>query len=479
MSESANIAKNSTLTQYLKSLEATCGRENLLKYLGGDYKYSENAPFLSVIMRTQGKRPEALSEVLLSLSGQSDMDFEVLIMGHNLTADGKQSVETIISELPSFMDGKVRLVEVTGGSRTTPLTKGFESANGRYVSILDDDDMVFENWVEAFHELEEDNSGKILHSYCVDQDWRSIENEYGETVLVSVSPFRPNYCCEFDLIKQFSTNYCPTFSLAFPRIAYDLLNIHFDETLTTTEDWDFLMRNALICGVADNPIVTGIYRKWINTENSATLHTEREWKKNYKYIRNKLLSNSVLLPIGDSTKKLLSSQSGSANAGEVKITEFSVLIDDGAGFNEDSFAKLTFKCEDEIWTAEVTNLAKFGEIRRLRIDPIANGSVTVKGLAISATDINGNKVRYRHDKLRTNGLYSKDSIIFSTPDPQCIVNLQDPAKLANLAVNFTIHYDLPINFFRITVFRFCIKKWTRAVLSRARRAASKIKHLIR
>lgn len=477
MTESANTAISSALMSYFDALKNTFGEENLKKYLDGDYKYSENAPFLSVIMRTQGKRPEALGEVLLSLSGQSDMDFEVLVMGHNLTAEGKLSVETIIAELPSFMTGKVRLIEVKGGSRTTPLTKGFEAASGRYVSILDDDDLVFENWVEAFHELEEENSGKILHAYCVDQDWCSVENKYGDTVLVSVSPFRPNYCCDFDLVKQFSTNYCPTFSLAFPRIAYDLLNIHFDETLTTTEDWDFLMRNALVCGVADNPVVTGIYRKWINTENSATLHNENEWKKNYKYIRNKLLSNHVLLPIDDSTKKLLSSQGGSETAGEVKITEFSVLVDDGNGFTEDSFAKLSFKCEDEVWTAEVTNVAKFNEVRRLRIDPIANGSVTVTGLTVNATGANGQKIEYKHDKLRTNGLYSKNSIIFSTPDPQCILNVKNPTKLSNLTVNFTIHYDLPTNFFRFTVFRFCIKKWARATLSRVRRIAAKIKHL--
>ena len=475
MNESAN---NSTLTQYFNALKQTCGEDNLNKYLSGDYKYSENAPFLSVIMRTQGKRPEALGEVLLSLAGQSDMDFEVLVMGHNLTEDGKASVVTIINELPAFMNGKVRLVEVTGGSRTTPLTKGFEAAIGRYVSILDDDDLVFENWVEAFHELEEKNSGKILHTFCVDQDWRSTKNKYGETILVSVSPFRPNYCCEFDLVKQFSTNYCPTFSLAFPRIAYDLLNIHFDETLTTTEDWDFLMRNAIICGVADNPVVTGIYRKWINSENSATLHNEQEWKKNYKYIRKKLLSNSILLPTHESTKNLFSSQVDSSASGEVKITEFSLLVDDGGGFTNDNYAKLTFKCEDEIWTAEVTNLAKFGEIRRLRIDPIANGSVTVKALSINATDIDGQKVDYKHDKLRTNGLYSKDSIIFSTPDPQCVLNLKTPEKLSNLSVNFMIYYDLPTNFFRLTVFSFCIKKWTRSMLSFARRAALKIKRII-
>jgi glycosyltransferase involved in cell wall biosynthesis len=475
MNESAN---NSTLTQYFNTLKGICGEENLKKYLDGDYKYSENAPFLSVIMRTQGKRPEALGEVLLNLAGQSDMDFEVLVMGHNLTEDGKTSVETIINELPPFMDGKVRLIEVIGGSRTTPLTKGFESANGRYVSILDDDDLVFENWVEAFHELEKENSGKILHAFCVDQDWRSMQNDYGETVLVSVSPFRPNYCCEFDMVKQFSTNYCPTFSLAFPRIAYDLLNIHFDETLTTTEDWDFLMRTALICGVADNPVVTGIYRKWINSENSATLHTETEWKKNYKYIRNKLLSNAVLLPANDSAKNLFSSQADSGS-GEIKITEFTVLIDDGRGFTNDNYAKLTFKCDDEIWTAEVTNMAKFGEVRRIRIDPIANGSVTVKGLNVNATDLNGNKVSYRHDKLRTNGLYSKDSIIFSTPDPQCIINFNEPTKLANMSVNFMIHYDLPINFFRLTVFLFCIKKWTRATLSFARRVVLKVKRAIK
>ncbi|MBQ1182840.1 MAG: glycosyltransferase family 2 protein, partial [Clostridia bacterium] len=228
---------SSLVRQYFDGLAEEVGRENLEKFLNGKIKYSENAPFLSVIMRTRGDRPEALSEVLLCLSGQSDLDFEVLIMGHNLSDEGRESVNSIIGNLPDYMDGKVRLVEVTGGNRTTPLSRGFEAAKGRYISILDDDDLVFDNWVEAFHSLEKDNAGKIFHSYCAAQDWKVTENSEGQKILTSISGFRTVYCSPFEMVEQLSVNHCPTFSLAFPSFVYNVLNIRFDESLTTTEDW--------------------------------------------------------------------------------------------------------------------------------------------------------------------------------------------------------------------------------------------------
>ena len=38
-------------------------------------------PFLSVITRTQGRRPDRLREMLLSLAAQTDEDFELLLVG--------------------------------------------------------------------------------------------------------------------------------------------------------------------------------------------------------------------------------------------------------------------------------------------------------------------------------------------------------------------------------------------------------------
>ena len=71
---------------------------------------SEDPPFLSVVTRTQGKRPDMLTETLLSLTGQTNTNFELLIMGHNLTEEQHALVTRIISELPMWMQKKTRLM---------------------------------------------------------------------------------------------------------------------------------------------------------------------------------------------------------------------------------------------------------------------------------------------------------------------------------------------------------------------------------
>ncbi len=452
-----NPTEHSAVNDFLNELYDKYNKENVQRFINGDYNFPNDAPFLSVIMRTQGHRPEALSEVLLSLCGQSDMDFEVLVMGHNLDEEGKISVISIIDNLPDFMSGKVRLVEVIGGNRTIPLSRGFEEAKGRYVSILDDDDLVFEDWVEAFHSIENDNKGKILHTYCVAQDWMNVKNKYDETVLVSVSGFRTIYCTNFELIRQLGQNYCPTFSLAFPSIAYKLLGIHFDETLTTTEDWDFLMRTALICGVADNPTITGIYRIWINAENSATLHNKKEWDKNRKYIQSKFTDTSILIPQKD-TYSVISKSSSDIYSSRLNTNEFTVLLDDGSGFMSHPTISPEFSGENGKWHARINDFKGFEKIKSVRIDPLVSGTMTIKNYSVQIKDLNGNTVFAKINKSRTNGVFMKDSLVFLGDDPQIRYDISSPTKLSSIVFEFEFFYDIPEKFFRGPILRLTFKR---------------------
>ena len=474
MSEIKNHTGNALVRRYYDTLSETVGRENLERFLNGEITYLKDAPFLSVIMRTRGNRPEALAEVLLCLSGQSDLDFEVLIMGHNLDDNGRNTVNGIISELPDYMDGKVRLCEVTGGNRTTPLNEGFKAAKGRYISILDDDDLVFDNWVESFHSLEEGNAGKIFHSYCAAQDWKVSQNADGENILTSISAFKTMYCVPFEMLEQLSTNRCPTFSLAFPSYVYNVLNIHFDETLTTTEDWDFLMRCAFICGVADIPNLTGVYRLWVNAESSATLHSRREWKKNHTYIQDKFKTNAVLIPKEELGGLMYNADSGSQD--NAKIREVMVIADDGTGFGAHKPFKLEFTCENGRWTTKCVNISKVKGIKALRLDPVASGTVTVTDFAAKLVDENGNDVGYTVDKKRTNGVFVKNKIVFMGDDPQIRVDLLGQHDLSLAEFSFEILYDVPENFFRFPIIKYLIKRWAGAVYRRVRAVFRKIKH---
>jgi len=72
------------------------------------------------------------------------------------------------------------------------------------------------------------------------------------------------------------------------------------EELTTTEDWDYLLRTVLVTGVADSPQITSIYRRWSNSESSETVHPRHEWQTNHYRILEKIDRSPLLLPPGSS-----------------------------------------------------------------------------------------------------------------------------------------------------------------------------------
>ena len=86
-----NTEKNA-VKEYIDWLQDRIGKENIEALASGKLSgLDDNAPFLSVVMRTQGKRIEMLREAVLCLWAQTCQDFEVLIMGHNL--DGEARIE--------------------------------------------------------------------------------------------------------------------------------------------------------------------------------------------------------------------------------------------------------------------------------------------------------------------------------------------------------------------------------------------------
>ena len=97
-------------------------------------------PFLSVITRTQGRRPHTLMETLANLAAQTDQDFELLLMAHRVDSAGQASLQAALAALPETARFRRRLISVHGGTRTAPLNAGLDAAAGTYAAVLDDDD---------------------------------------------------------------------------------------------------------------------------------------------------------------------------------------------------------------------------------------------------------------------------------------------------------------------------------------------------
>jgi hypothetical protein len=91
-------------------------------------------------------------------------------------------------------------------------------------------------------------------------------------------------------------------SMAFPAAVFLEDGLRFDESLSTTEDWDFNTRAAMLRGVATTPEVTSIYRWWVNGESSRFTHGSEVWGTNQARIREKFDSQPILLPPGSASR---------------------------------------------------------------------------------------------------------------------------------------------------------------------------------
>ena len=256
----------------------------------------ESRPSISVVIRTQGHRLGQLEEALLCLAAQSFQDFEVLIVGHSLNPDQQIAVEQMLESLPFPFLTKIRFDLVQGGSRAVPLNHSLKVAAGKYFTFLDDDDLVFSNWLQVFYELSLKGAGKILRSQAAVQHYSIADNN--PRISKAESAMDTPYNKEFSLVEHLFENQSPFMTLAFPRGLHDHLGMSFDESLSSTEDWDFLLRASCIVGVENSETVTAVYRKWANLETSSAIKS-REWLSNQAMILGRLNLNPVLLPEGE------------------------------------------------------------------------------------------------------------------------------------------------------------------------------------
>ena len=288
-----NASGFSTVNQFVRLCIAGRRDEQLPYAVPG----SSKRPFLSIITRTQGRRPHTLREVFVCLAGQTDIDFEVLVLGHRLSTTQQLSVERLIDDNPEWLRRKIRMIRIEDGNRTRPLNAGFEQAEGDYIAIVDDDDAPFAHWVETFRDLAVANPGRVLRANALRQDVTTVMVGGKPGLRAMGSPLKM-WQSEFDLFAHFQVNETPPICVAFPRGVFHDLKVRFDETLTTTEDWDYILRTALLVGVASSDKVTGLYRWWITDESSRSVHTTEEWQHNHKTIWMKLDQSVCLMPAG-------------------------------------------------------------------------------------------------------------------------------------------------------------------------------------
>lgn len=258
----------------------------------------DDRPFATVVLRTQGTRENLLRDAFLCLAAQTEQDFELLVIGHDLSAEGRLSVERAIADHGPLFERKIRIIPVDGGERSHPLNVAVGLACGRYLVFFDDDDLVFANWVEEFKLLAARNDGKLLRTIAVEQSIRTSTWNRSEPGFYTVGAVRAVFPERFNIFEHLVMNHSPFMSVAFPIGFFHSLGNEFDETLSVVEDWDCILRAALICGFASAPVVTAIYHKWITGDSSYSLETIQRWEMTERQVVNKIDKMAHVFPPG-------------------------------------------------------------------------------------------------------------------------------------------------------------------------------------
>jgi glycosyltransferase involved in cell wall biosynthesis len=197
-----------------------------------------SAPTLvSIVMRTVGGRPREIRRAIASVATNTWLPLEVVVVYQGADDAQWADLQRLPAEFPAL---PVRLVHNagTGDRRAENLNLGWETAQGRYLGFLDDDDTLKPNHVAQLVRAMQ-SSG---HAWAYAQVVLRKEDEALNMVNES-HPFRRH---AFSLKSLWIENFLPIHSFLIDRVALnEAMRVRpFHEELDRSEDWDFLLRLA-------------------------------------------------------------------------------------------------------------------------------------------------------------------------------------------------------------------------------------------
>jgi len=204
------------------------------------------APAVSAVVRTHN-RPALLEQALVSLANQTYSDFEVLVVN-----DGTLDVQDVLERLDPYVH--LRLADHTAGSgRMAALNSGQNAARGRWITYLDDDDVIYPSHLERLAAALTGGEASVAYSDATRTlCWSDAQRD--EPVLRLACP-----SLDFDMGRLLVDNWIA--SVAFMHAAECSQVIGgFDESLEHFEDWDYLIRLGQACTFRHVPVVTFDYR---------------------------------------------------------------------------------------------------------------------------------------------------------------------------------------------------------------------------
>lgn len=213
-------------------------------------------PRVSVILRTVN-RPRLLQNALNSLSNQTCPHFEVIVVN-----DGGPDITDILDGYNAYLDIQYIRNSFSMG-RTAALNVGVAQANGEWLCFLDDDDIFYPWFMSAMLQA---TDGDIKSNFYYGQHTRVLlDPDDPNTIhaLQSISPF------EYDRKGLLIGNKIPINTWFIKRaIAIEIDG--FDETFTTLEDYDFILRFSERYPLVLVRDIVSEYRFYLSQQNTVS-----------------------------------------------------------------------------------------------------------------------------------------------------------------------------------------------------------------
>jgi glycosyltransferase involved in cell wall biosynthesis len=229
--------------------------ENRVEPLSGE----PFTPLVSVIIPTRD-RPAALERAIRSVLEQTFHDFEVIVVDNGI--EPAQSALTAWSN-----DKRIRYFKLPQeGGRSKNRNHGLESAKGRLIAYLDDDDFFLPDHLETL--VSAMTGGNLAVAYT---DAVRVHERWSGSEMVEVGRDTP-YSQDYDLRELLIENYIPILCLMHRRSCISEIG-GFDESLDTREDWDLWLRLSQKHSFTHIPRVTCAF-SW-RTDGSSTTSSQR------------------------------------------------------------------------------------------------------------------------------------------------------------------------------------------------------------
>lgn len=231
---------------------------------------------ISIIVRTQGRRPRLLARALASLEAQTWPNLEIVVV-----EDGGDTLAEAVAARNASNGPKFVHSAIASSGRCAAGNAGLARATGTLIGFLDEDDELYPDHLEQLAAaLETDPNTPIAYARAHEISCRKLfQDNVEDERLVRIVGDTP-----FSRARLWQRNSFPIQAALFRR---DLHILHggFDESLDALEDWDLWIRYTANNEVLTLDAITSLYR--IPAERQAQTARAKSHQASYARLRAK------------------------------------------------------------------------------------------------------------------------------------------------------------------------------------------------